>query len=143
MSPASYLTAPPRGVPQMLAACDPFGALASRRNREIMVADAACATLRHTDLDPVVRACAHVARAGGLDRAAGAAASESRMAVLATVRGGARARLPLRRCRGAARGGAVAVRSLELVHPRPALAGGAVQRHRLLRASHSRRRRRG
>ena len=27
MSPASYLTAPPRGVPQMLAASDLLGAL--------------------------------------------------------------------------------------------------------------------
>src|SRR4051794_22531720 len=36
MSPASYLTAPPRGVPQMLAVCNSTGGLASRENREKM-----------------------------------------------------------------------------------------------------------
>src|SRR3954451_842495 len=142
MSPASYLTAPPRGVPQMLAACNSRGGLASRGNREKMEVDTR-ATSRHADFGSPGRAPRDVAcprRVVGLPRPAPA---DSVLALLAAIRGCPRARMPVRG-RGRADGGAaLAVHRVELVHPRAALAGDSVQRDDVLRPSHSALRRRG
>src|SRR3954452_15424330 len=104
MSPASYLTAPPRGVPQMLAVCNSRGGLASCENREKMVVDA-CATSRHADLGSAGRAPRDVAcprRVDGLPRPAGAGWV---LALLVAIRRSPRSRMPVRGC-GRADGGA-------------------------------------
>src|SRR4051812_35073947 len=106
----------------------------------MMGVDVACATSRHSDYDSAVRAPCDVAGAGCVDRVSAQATEGSLVAVLAVARGCTDPGLPVRR-RGCADGGdPVAVHRIELVHPRAAVAVGAVQRHRVLRPPNERRR---
>src|SRR5215211_8561683 len=169
MSPASYLTAPPRGAPWILAAVReragrawlivercisrlrpvnaPLDESARRDDgRKSCISPksrddsggAARAPSRHADFDPAGSAPAHVASVDRLDFVSCSTPADPLVALLAAIRRGARAGVSVRRRRSVARGGPVAIRGVELLHPRAALVGGAVQRHRVLRAAHAR-----
>src|SRR5689334_16432180 len=155
MSPASYLTAPPRGGFKMLAPVASRGATrASILAEPVAVGDRACGSLKSRNhvsrvsggsawdavLGPVLRPSDPLAHAGGLDGDPLQAPPLPFVAMLVAIRHRPGAGLLLHRRGGPARGDQVAQPRLDLVRPHPALACGALQHHVLLRPAHPRRR---
>src|SRR6476661_4950192 len=145
MSPASYLTAPPRGGQRMLAPsaskgrrCGPAcGSLKSRND----VGRVSGGSAWDAVLGPLLRPSDPLADAGRVDGVPASPAPLARVAVLLAVRNRPGAGLLLHRRGSAARGHQVAQPRLDVVRPHTPLARGAVQHHLLLRPSHPGRRR--
>src|SRR5947207_15652486 len=99
MSPASYLTAPPRGAPTILAAPAGFGLTCESAKSRNHVGDGAGGSAWNAGLDPVLRPPDPLAGGFGLDRVPVPPPSHASLAVQLAVRGRPRARVPLHRCR--------------------------------------------